>query len=63
MDDNLTITKDALDELCILRSKAEVVIDCLIGDAHPREQTLAYIATDYLGEMKTMMQRMFQPLS
>jgi len=59
MSNNLTITEDALNELCVLRSKVEAVIGCLIGDAHAREQTLAYIAADYLGEMKTMMQRMF----
>jgi len=59
MDDNLTITEDALNDLGILREKIKVVLDCAIDDANAREQTLIHIATDYLGEMKTMMQRMF----
>jgi len=58
MEDKLTVTEDALNELGILRQKIEVVIDCLIDDANAREQTLAYIATDYLGEMRKMIQAM-----
>ena len=58
MGDKLTITDDALDELGILQEKIKAVLDCLIDDANAREQTLAYIATDYLGEMRKMIQAM-----
>ena len=58
MKDNPTITEDALEELGILRHKIEVVLDCIIGDAEARDQTLTSIANDYLGEMGKMIQAM-----
>ena len=58
MEDTWTVTEDALTELSILREKIEVVLDCLIGDARAREQTLTYIATDYLGEMGKVLRTM-----
>jgi len=59
MSDKLIITEEALNDLSILREKIKVVLDCIIYDAGAREQTLAYIATDYLGEMKKTIQAMF----
>jgi len=56
MDDNLTITEDALTELGILRQKIKVVLDCVIDETDARNQTLTYIATDYLDTMGTMLQ-------
>ena len=46
------LTEDTLTELSILREKAEAVLNCLIEDAKcARDQTLAYIACDYLSAM------------
>ena len=45
------ITEDALTELSILRQKIEVVLDCIIGGANTHDQTLTYIAGDYLSAM------------
>ena len=58
MEDNPTITEDALTELSILREKIKVVLDCIIDGVSAREQTLTYIATDYLGEMGKTIQAM-----
>ena len=54
------ITEDDLNELNILRRKIEVVLDCTIDDANARNQTLTYIATDYLITMGEMLQVMLQ---
>ena len=56
MGDNLAITEDALTELSIMRKKIEAVLDCIIGDANAHDQTLIYVACDYLGEMGKMIQ-------
>ena len=58
MGDKLAVTEDELTELSILREKIEVVLECIIGDANAREQTLTYIANDYLGEMGKMIRAM-----
>ena len=59
MEDQLTVTEDALEELGILREKIKIVLECIIDDApNARDQTLTYIATDYLGEMGKMIQAM-----
>ena len=58
MEDKLAITEDELTELSILRSKIEAVLGCIIPDVNAREQTLTYIATDYLGEMGKRIQAM-----
>ena len=59
MEDKLTVTEDELDELSILQNKIRVVLDCIIvGDAEARDQTLTYIANDYLGEMSKRIQAM-----
>jgi len=52
------ITEDALTELSIVRGKIEVVLDCIIGTANAHDQTLTYIATDYLTTMGEMIQAM-----
>ena len=53
------VTEDALDELCCLREKAEVALTCIIEDApNARDQTLAYIAGDYLSAMGEMIRAM-----
>ena len=52
------ITEESLTELSILREKIEVVLDCVIDDTDARNQTLTYIATDYLAAMKTQLQAM-----
>jgi len=51
-----SITEDALTELSILRHKIKVVLDCVIDETDARNQTLTYIATDYLDTMGTMLQ-------
>ena len=58
MENTLTITEDALDELGIIREKIKVVLGCAIDDANARGQTLTCIAADYLGEMGKMLQAM-----
>ena len=59
MEDKLVITEDALTELSCLREKIEVVLDCIIDDApNARDQTLTYIATDYLSAMRETIQTM-----
>ena len=58
MEDNLTITEDSLTELSILRQKAEVVLNCVIDDTDARNQTLTYIATDYLSTMGKLLRAM-----
>jgi len=62
MDDNLTITEDALTELSILREKIKVVLDCVIDEADARNQTLTYIATDYLAKMGSQLRTMQENL-
>ena len=52
------ITEDALTELSILRSKIEVVLDCIVGNANAHDQTLTYIAGDYLSAMGETIQAM-----
>ena len=54
------ITEDALTELSILRQKIAVVLDCIIGDANAHDQTLTYIANDYLSAMGETIQAMRQ---
>jgi len=58
MKDNPTIPEDALTELSILRDKIAVVLNCIIGNANAHDQTLLYIANDYLDEMGKMIQAM-----
>jgi len=63
MGDNLLqdpITEDALTELNILRTKIAVVLECIIGDANAHDQTLTYIANDYLTAMGEMIQTMLK---
>ena len=50
------ITEDALNELSILRKKIEVVLNCIVGNANAHDQTLTYIASDYLVTMGEMIQ-------
>jgi len=52
------ITEDALTELSIMREKIVVVLDCIIGNANAHDQTLTYIANDYLITMGEMIQAM-----
>jgi len=52
------ITEDTLTELSILRKKIEVVLACVIGDANAHDQTLTYIANDYLLAMGEMIRAM-----
>jgi len=54
------ITEDDLNELSIMRRKIEVVLDCTIDDANARNQTLTYIANDYLATMGEMIQAMLK---
>ena len=49
---------DTLTELNILRKKAEVSLDCMIGNANAHDQTLVCIANDYLTAMNEMIQTM-----
>ncbi|MDR2688023.1 MAG: hypothetical protein LBB75_09740 [Oscillospiraceae bacterium] len=59
------VSEDAFIELSILREKAAVAINCTMDELSPRDQTLAYIASDYLSAMgKTIrdMQKKSQPL-
>ena len=59
MGDKLVATEDALTELSILRQKIEVVLACIIDDApNARDQTLTYIASDYLSAMGETIQAM-----
>ena len=57
VQDSLT-AEDELTELSILRSKIEVVLNCLIGNANTHDQTLIDIARDYLVKMGEMIQTM-----
>ena len=53
------MTEDALSELNTLRDKAEAVLNCIIDDpACARQQTLTYIASDYLFAMGEMIRAM-----
>ena len=52
------ITEDALTDLSVLRQKIEVVLNCVIDDTDMRNQTLTYIATDYLAEMGKQLRAM-----
>jgi len=53
------VTDDAFTELSILREKASVALGCIRDDAKcPRDQTLTYIAGDYLSAMGEMIQIM-----
>ena len=54
------ITEDALNELSIIRQKIEVVLDCVIGNANAHDQTLTYIANDYLITMGEKIQAMLK---
>jgi len=54
------ITEEALTELNILRTKIAVVLECIIGDANTHDQTLTYIANDYLTTMGEMIQAMLK---
>jgi hypothetical protein len=54
------ITEAALTELSIMREKIKVVLDCIIDDTNAREQTLTYIASDYLVTMGEMIQSMLK---
>ena len=54
----IAITEDALTDLSILRKKVEVVLDCVIDEADARNQTLTYIATDYLAMMGSQLRAM-----
>ncbi|MCL2301178.1 MAG: hypothetical protein FWC27_13635 [Firmicutes bacterium] len=58
MADNPAATEATLTELSILRQKIAVLLACIIDDANVREQTLAYIADDYLGTMGNMLHAM-----
>ena len=47
--------EDGFTELSILREKAQTALSCIIDNAaHAQEQTLAYIANDYLCAMQKM---------
>jgi hypothetical protein len=52
------ITEDDLNELNIARKKIEIVLNCLVGNANAHDQTLTYIASDYLVIMGDMIQAM-----
>jgi len=52
------ITEDTLTELSIIREKMEVVLNCIIDNTNAREQTLSYIAGDYLAKMREMIRAM-----
>ena len=56
------VTEDALEdeltELSIARKKIEVVLNCMVGNANAHDQTLSYIACDYLVQMGEMIQAM-----
>ena len=52
------ITEETLTDLSILREKIKVALDCIVDNANAREQVLAYIAGDYLGTMREMIQSM-----
>jgi len=52
------VTEDAFTELSCLVEKAKVALDCMIDDMNAREQTLTYIASDYLAAMDEMIQAM-----
>ena len=52
------ITEEALTELSIRREKIGVVLDCIVGNANRHDQTLTYIASDYLVIMGEMIQAM-----
>ena len=58
MENNPAVTEDVLTELGILRQKIEVVLACIIGDANAHDQTLTYIAGDYLATMGEIIQAM-----
>ena len=58
-----TVTEDAFTDLSILRSKAEVALDCIVDKSVDdskcaQVQTLTYIASDYLSAMGEMIQAM-----
>ena len=52
------VTEDEITELSCLREKAAVVLSCIIDELNAREQTLTYIANDYLSAMGEMLQAM-----
>jgi len=53
------LTEDALTELNISREKAEAVLHYIIDEPQcARQQTLIYIATDYLTEIGDMIRAM-----
>jgi len=54
------ITEDALTELNIIRTKIEVVLECIIGNANAHDQTLTCIANDYLIAMGEKIQAMLK---
>jgi len=54
------VTEDMLNELSIIRRKIEVVLDCTIDEASAHNQTLTYIANDYLVTMGEMIQAMLK---
>ena len=56
------ITEDSLTELSILRQKIAVVLDCVIDETDARNQTLTYIATDYLAKMGSQLRTMQEDL-
>ena len=59
MEDKLVVTEDAIEELSCLREKIKIVLECVIEDApNARDQTLTYIATDYLSAMGQTIQAM-----
>ena len=57
------ITEDELIEISYLREKVAVVLSCIIDDLNAREQTLTYIASDYLSTMGEMIEAMQKNLN
>ena len=53
MEQNI-ITEETLTELSIIREKIEIVLNCIIENTNAREQTLSYIAVDYLARLREM---------
>ena len=52
------VSEDAFTELVILREKVAAVLDCIIDELNPHDQTLTYIASDYLSAMRETIQAM-----
>jgi len=55
------LSEDSFDELNCLREKAAAAVNCIAETSEcPRNQTLTYIASDYLISMGKMIQAMAQ---